>query len=203
MTTENQDKNVALNIWEKALLSSPSSNADSTFSGTEEQSQQSFPQEEDPSSPKKEAYPLLEHYETNQEIARGGMGVIYYAFQKNLYRDVALKKIRFSTHFSKRKQERFIAEAVATAFLDHPNIVPIYDLGKDEFGEMMISMKLVKGLTWKALLRPKTQEEKQKAQKYSLKNHLEILITVCNAIAFAHSKNIVHNDLKPENIIIG
>lgn len=203
MTTENHDENIALNLWAKVVLSSPNSSADSTFHGTEEQNQQSFQQEEGTSFAKKELYPVLDHYETSQEIARGGMGVIYQGFQKNLYRDVALKKIRFSTSFSKRKQERFIAEAVITAFLDHPNIVPVYDLGKEANGEMVISMKLVRGLTWKALLRPKTETEREKAKKYSLKHHLEILITVCNAIAFAHSKNIVHNDLKPENIIIG
>ncbi|BBM86182.1 protein kinase [Candidatus Uabimicrobium amorphum] len=100
-------------------------------------------------------------------------------------------------------RDKFLAESLASAYLEHPNIVPIHDIQQNDNDEILLAMKLVKGTSWKQLLYPKTEEEKEKAKKYSQQTHLQILVNVCNAISYAHSKGIVHCDLKPENIMIG
>ncbi|MBL4847417.1 MAG: protein kinase [Planctomycetes bacterium] len=140
-------------------------------------------------------------YTLKEVIGRGGMGVVYRAWQSSLQRSVAIKRpLGVTSEASKR---RFVAEAVATGRLDHPNIVPIYDLGTDPTGEVVLSMKLVDGLPWKTILHPKEPEDQARAAEFDLEANLRILIQVCNAIAFAHSRQIVHNDLKPDNVMIG
>ncbi|BBM86263.1 protein kinase domain-containing protein [Candidatus Uabimicrobium amorphum] len=142
--------------------------------------------------------PAEEDYENYQEINRGGMGIIYKAEQKKLKREIAIKKT-----LPQMEKNKFVAESLVTAYLDHPNIVPIYEMDQNNNGDILLAMKLVKGVSWKDLLYPQTAEHKEKANEYNLQKHLEILINVCNAVNYAHSKGIVHCDLKPENIMIG
>lgn len=129
------------------------------------------------------------HHVILNEIARGGMGAIYHGNQMCLNRDVAIKKMLAT---NEETSSRFISEALVTAFLDHPNIVPIYELSKNESEEIILAMKLVGGNTWSEILESK-----------DFSDHVEILLSVCNAIAYAHSKGIIHCDLKPANIMIG
>ena len=131
-------------------------------------------------------------YEFFEEIGAGGMGNVYRVFQLSLQRDAAIKKVRGKKQ--PEQKQRFIAEALVTAYLDHPNIVSIYELGECENGELALVMKLVRGSGWRELLATKT---------LTLDDHLRNLLNVCNAVAFAHSKGIVHNDLKLDNIMIG
>ncbi len=135
-------------------------------------------------------------FEDLAEIGRGGMGIVYRARQVSLDRDVALKQLRPESDPDRALalRDQFLAEAMANGLLDHPNIVPVYDLCVDEQGDLSLSMKLVVGKTWFEVI---------KADPDNLEKHVEILIQVCNAIAFAHSKNVIHNDLKPSNILIG
>lgn len=140
-------------------------------------------------------------YEFIEEIARGGMGIIFKGYQTCLQRRIAIKKIIQNTN--PHKLEKFIAEAMVTAYLDHPNIVPVYELGECKSGEPLLAMKLIEGIEWKRLLYPKNEQQRHKAQQYDLEAHLNILINVCNAVAYAHSKGIVHNDLKPSNVMVG
>ncbi|BBM85914.1 protein kinase domain-containing protein [Candidatus Uabimicrobium amorphum] len=142
------------------------------------------------------------NYELLDEIARGGMGVVFKGKQLSLRREVAIKKIK-SAKEDVANKDKFISESLVTAYLDHPNIVPVYDLGQNEKEEVFLAMKLVGGTEWKSLLNPKTAQDKELAQKYNIEKHLGILINVCNAIAYAHSKKIVHNDLKPSNVMVG
>ncbi|BBM86185.1 protein kinase domain-containing protein [Candidatus Uabimicrobium amorphum] len=137
-------------------------------------------------------------YQNFREINRGGMGIIYEAQQSKLKRKIAIKKM-----LANAPKEKFLAESLVTAYLEHPNIVPVHDMEQNENDEILLAMKLVKGLSWKQILYPKTQEENEKATQYDQQAHLQILMTVCNAIDYAHSKGIVHCDLKPENIMIG
>lgn len=138
---------------------------------------------------------LIEKYENFEEISRGGMGIIYEAKQKKLKRQIAVKRKTQSA-----SSQKFISEAWTTSYLEHPNIIPVYDIDSDEDGELLLAMKLVKGITWKDVL---YFDYKNIPAKDFLDKHLRILLDVCNAIAFAHSKNIIHNDLKPSNIMIG
>ncbi|MHC4832229.1 MAG: WD40 repeat domain-containing serine/threonine protein kinase, partial [Planctomycetota bacterium] len=142
-------------------------------------------------------------YELLDQIGRGGMGLIHRAYQRCLERDVAVKRIRKRRDGSASVREQFVFEALTTGYLDHPNIVPVHELGRAESGELFMAMKLVEGVSWAALLEPRNDAQRELAQKYQPEDHLELLITVGHALAFAHSRGIVHRDLKPENVMIG
>lgn len=131
-------------------------------------------------------------YELLDVIGEGGMGVVYSARQSAIARTVAVKMLKKSDAQSPEQREKFISEAVVTGELDHPNIVPIYDLGTNDTGALFYSMKKVKGTPWDDVL-----------GKKSLDENLNILMRVADAVAFAHANGVIHRDLKPENIMLG
>jgi len=143
-----------------------------------------------------------------QEIGKGGMGVVYEGIQRSLRRVVAIKIMRpdyvgESSMDSPRGQQianSFREEAFTAAQLDHPNILPVYDLGANEAGDPFISMKLVKGTPWNDLIRK--EFEKTTVEEFLMK-HIPILLSVSQAIAFAHSRGIIHRDIKPGQVMIG
>ncbi len=137
-------------------------------------------------------------FETGNKIGSGGMAEIYSARQAGLEREVALKKIKRRRAQTAHVRSNFLAEAVITGRLEHPNIVPVYALGKDENGLDFLAMKLVGGRSWAVELR-----EARKDGSFALDPQLEILIQLCNAVAFAHENGIIHNDLKPSNVMLG
>ena len=131
-------------------------------------------------------------YELLETIGEGGMGVVYAARQASIDRTVAIKMIRGDMAADADQRQKFLSEAVVTGDLDHPNIVPIYDLGSNDGGALFYSMKRVQGTPWMKVIRQKTLEE-----------NLDILMKVADAVAFAHSRGVVHRDLKPENVMLG
>jgi len=130
-------------------------------------------------------------YELLEVIGEGGVGVVYAARQASINRVVAVKMLR-PGRAGESQRDAFLAEAVVTGDLDHPNIVPVHDLGGNQTGALFYSMKRVVGTPWSRVIRRK-----------SLPENLEILHKVCDAVAFAHSRNVVHRDLKPENVMLG
>jgi WD40 repeat protein/serine/threonine protein kinase len=130
-------------------------------------------------------------YELLNVIGEGGMGVVYAARQSSIARTVALKMLK-SGDADVAQRDKFISEAVVTGELDHPNIVPIYDLGANDDGALFYSMKRVKGTPWHKVIREKSLDE-----------NLNILLRVADAVAFAHVNGVVHRDLKPENVMLG
>ena len=140
---------------------------------------------------------VFAHYEILEEIGRGGMAHVYRARQARLGREVAIKR---STAAYAPAREKFLAEARVTGQLDHPGIVPLYDLLVAERGEIALAMRLVRGTSWKELLHAGKGRD---AVPRDLDFHLGVLVSVANAVAFAHSKHIAHNDLKPANVMVG
>jgi hypothetical protein len=110
------------------------------------------------------------NYELGEELGRGGMGVVFRARQRALAREIALKFIR-PEQSGPGTRERFISEALVNGLLDHPNIVPVHDLGTTGQGEIFLAMKLVGGRSWKALLHPTTPEERAAAAACDLDRH--------------------------------
>ncbi len=139
-------------------------------------------------------------YRLLREIARGGMGRIYFGEDAQLKRNVAVKVSSIS---EQGVDARFSKEAEVLALLAHPNIVPIYAQGMDSSNRPFYSMKLVNGRTLQALLNAIRDGEALAVKEYPRAALLTIFRKVCDALAFAHAKGVLHRDLKPENIMVG
>ncbi|HMC10930.1 MAG TPA: serine/threonine-protein kinase, partial [Pirellulaceae bacterium] len=131
-------------------------------------------------------------YELRQELGRGGMGVVYLASQASLNREVAVKMILRGQFATRIDRERFEAEAQAAAKLDHPGIVPVYEVGEID-ARPYFSMKYVSGTTLAQRLTPGPLPPREAAR---------ILAAVARAIHFAHMRGVLHRDLKPSNILL-
>jgi serine/threonine protein kinase len=159
-----------------------------------------------------------EKYVVEGEIARGGMGVILKAADRDIRRPVAMKVMLDAK--SPKDKARFVEEAQVTGQLEHPNIVPIHELGIDAENRLFFTMKLVKGKSLKDVLDELRDAELPPAKRkkraiaplstqdsslstFPLGRLLNAFISICNAIAFAHAKGVVHRDLKPANIMLG
>jgi len=131
-------------------------------------------------------------YELTSRLGEGGMGIVYAARQAAIDRTVAVKMLKPRAAGDEIEREKFLSEAVVTGDLEHPNIVPIYNLGKTESGHLFYSMKRVQGTPWDTVIAEKTFAE-----------NIETLMKVADAVALAHSRGVIHRDLKPENVMLG
>jgi serine/threonine-protein kinase len=131
------------------------------------------------------------------EIARGGIGVILRGQDPALGRELAVKVLRADHRDNPEMRQRFLEEAQIGGQLQHPGIVPVYELSWFDDGRPFFTMKLVQGRTFAALLdgRPDPRDD--------LPRFLTIFEQVCQTVAFAHSRGVIHRDLKPSNVMVG
>ena len=134
-----------------------------------------------------------DRYQILGEHGRGGLGRVFRARDKELGRDVAVKEL---LHRGNTSELRFFREALITARLEHPGIVPVHEAGRWPDGTPFYAMKLVQGRPLKALI----DECKTLEERLALLPHI---IAVADAIAYAHDRKIIHRDLKPSNVIVG
>jgi serine/threonine protein kinase len=146
-------------------------------------------------------------------LASGGMASIHHAIDRGLERRVAVKLLDSEQQHSMLAVRSFIREAQITGQLDHPNIVPVHELGTDEQGRLFFTMKLVEGRTLHdliAALRSTHDRIDQRGltiatavEHDDLLRLLDAYFKVLDAVAFAHSRGVIHCDLKPENVLVG
>ena len=131
-------------------------------------------------------------------IGKGGMGVVHKATQDQLQRTIALK-----TPNTPRLNRRFIEEALVSGYLNHPNIITVHNLLNGKDNSLGLTMPLIEGLSWNDKLKNDYAQNNGTLSAMHLRDHLDHLIKVCQAISYAHHKGLLHNDLKLENIMVG
>jgi serine/threonine protein kinase len=153
--------------------------------------------------PSKQALLAGQKYELGEFVAAGGMGVVHRARDRHIRRGVAMKLMPAEMAESPSKWLRFLEEAQVTGQLEHPNIVPVYDLGVDAQGRLFYTMRFVRGINLSVVLEDIRNGKADTIAQFPLGRLLTILQKACDAVSFAHSKGIIHRDIKPENIMIG
>jgi eukaryotic-like serine/threonine-protein kinase len=137
-------------------------------------------------------------------LGEGGMGRVVLARQQSLKREVAVKTLRHGS--GKSDAFALCREARITGGLEHPNIVPIHALGADRSGRPVLVMKRIGGVDWATLLRDPTHPvwaARIRDAGGALEANLEILLRVCHALELAHSRDVLHRDVKPDNVMVG
>src|SRR5262245_38032874 len=152
-------------------------------------------QEDGPARPVCTSPESIQRYELKEEIGRGGMGSVYYARDTRLKRDVAVKVLlsRYATAGS--AAVRFVEEALITGQLQHPGVPPVHDLGTLPDGRPFIAMKLIRGRTLSALRSATDRPDPSRL--------IAIFERICQTVAYAHAKHVIHRDLKPGNVMVG
>ncbi len=146
-------------------------------------------------------------YVVEEEVARGGMGVIYRVRDPEMRRFLAMKVLISGLGDGRADDSsrhtnltaRFTDEAQLTGQLDHPGIIPVYDMGKDDEGRLFFTMRMVKGRT----LEETFELVREGREGWTITRALGVLQKVCEAMAFAHDRGVIHRDLKPANVMVG
>ena len=152
--------------------------------------------------------PLEEAFERGEELGAGGQARLFRGFDRHLLRRAAVKSLREEQCAVPELREKFISEAMITAQLDHPSIVPVYSIHRDKDNRLHLAMKLINGRPFQKYLGDLVRHYDRdgfsaREEKRSLDYRLEVFLSICDALEYAHNRHIMHCDLKPENIMIG
>jgi len=163
-----------------------------------------LPSSDPPPSDAPPSFCITDRYATKQTHGEGGMGTVFRAVDERLQREVAVKQLRKRFQFHSESRQRFISEAQLAARLDHPGVVPVYDLGIDDEGTPCYAMKLVRGRTLRRRIEELHESTVSPSQRrVEFRALLGVLLSVSRTVSFAHSRQVLHRDLKPDNIIVG
>lgn len=141
---------------------------------------------------------LEERYGGLEDLAQGGMATIHKGKDLSLGREVAIKR-----PLSEEDAERFWEEARATGRLEHANIPPLYEAGRDQQGRPYLALKLVRGQSLTRLIEKLDQAVGELHDEYRFPHRLAVFEKVCEAVAYAHQQGVLHGDIKPDNIMVG
>jgi serine/threonine protein kinase len=141
-------------------------------------------------------------YRSLKPMAGGGNGELLAADDGNLGRRVCIKRLSAKSANNKTERQRLLREARVTAQMSHPNTVPVYELGRDNEGNLYFAMKKVEGRDLFKILSQIAQKDPDALREFSLDRLLGILIQASNALSYAHAHGVIHRDIKPENIMV-
>jgi len=140
-----------------------------------------------------------DRYEVIEELGRGGMGEVHLCFDRRIGRQVARKRRAKDA----AELKRFLLEASVQGQLEHPTIVPLHDLAVGEDGELYFTMKAIRGRTLKIILAARRDADPKTLAQFPTRKLLQAFSHVCLGVAFAHSRGVIHRDLKPDNLMLG
>jgi serine/threonine protein kinase/tetratricopeptide (TPR) repeat protein len=155
--------------------------------------------------PMREPAPADARFEILRSHAWGGLGEVFVAQDREVNREVALKRLHERHTGNADSRARFLREGEITGQLEHPGIVPIYGLGMDSDGRPYYAMRFIRGQTLKEGIEQfhSINGRSESERRIGLRQLLARFIAVCNAIGYAHSRGVIHRDLKPSNIMLG
>jgi serine/threonine protein kinase len=141
-------------------------------------------------------------YEHRRRLGEGGIGEVFGAHDNDIQREVAVKRLR-PGHRSATMVARFAEEVRTIGALEHPNIVPIHDVGVDENGDYYFVMKYVEGETLEAIIDRLAAGDAETHARFGFERRVQIFLALLDAVGFAHARGIVHRDIKPANVMLG
>lgn len=142
-------------------------------------------------------------YAVGEVLGEGGMGIVRTTVDKRIGREVAMKLVRPGEGSRGDLKARFLREACVQGQLEHPSIVPVYDLARDPEGTLYFTMKRVRGATFEQIVDALRARDPEATKTYTRHKLLSAFASVCNAVDFAHARGVVHRDLKPGNVMLG
>jgi len=145
----------------------------------------------------------LAKYSGFREMARGGNAVLRSCVDTLTGRSVAVKTLLPEFRENQRENRRFLREARVTAQLQHPNTVPVYELGRDEQQGLFFTMKRISGENFFEVLKRIAQQDRNTLAEFPFSRRLDIVMSTCQALSYAHARGVIHRDVKPENIWVG
>src|SRR5437588_5115706 len=197
-------------LGSKSMVSKGDASEEETISPTIFEERRSVLGAFQKASEKAGATPQKSKYEVIGKLGQGGVGEVLKVLDRDLKREVAMKMLLNQERgISEDSLIRFVEEAQATGQLEHPNIVPVHDLGVDGEGRVYFTLKYVHGASLKTVIHGRAddavseEDGKPFREKYSPLRMIEIMIAMCQAVAYAHSKGIIHRDLKPDTVMLG
>lgn len=142
-------------------------------------------------------------YDNFQKYSEGGSAILEECLDKNLGRNVLMKRLHPHLQEVETERKRFLREARVTALIQHPGTVPVYEISRDNQSQIYFTMKKLEGENLREILLGIVARDPYYVEKYPLKALIEILVQVGQAVAFAHSRGVIHRDLKPANVLVG